>query len=256
MSRRPQTRKIGSRAAPRRRSTRGQRLGAAALSVAAHLMIAFAVLSTQATPPRALAPAAVMVAMVPAPAPIPPAPLSDPPRSAPPKPPPPPRRAVRRTPARPDPEALRADAAPTPTQGPGLSDAQLAGAATADSGGSGGACDMTRWLQSALRKDSRVKAAIAEVERAAAGSTGRAIMVWNGEWVQSQGEDGRGLAAVREAIIWEIAFAPKACRSEPMRGLVLLSPNEAPGSLRLAVGLSDWRWSDLLHPRASDGGAQ
>ena len=107
---------------------------------------------------------------------------------------------------------------------------------------------MARWVQSALRKDQLVQAAAAQVHREG-GSAGDAILVWNGDWVRSNGEDGKGLAAVREAIIWEVAFAPVACRAEPVRGLVLFSLGEAPGSPRLVLGLNQWRWSDLLTAR-------
>jgi len=54
---------------------------------------------------------------------------------------------------------------------------------------------------------------------------------------------------VREAMIWEIAFAPEACKSRPVHGLILLSMNTNPGAARLAVGAGEWRWSDLLHSR-------
>ena len=125
--------------------------------------------------------------------------------------------------------------------GDGLSDAQIAGAATAGSSPAGRPCDMPRRLENALRKDPLVQAAVA-------GSNAKAMLVWNGDWVRSNREDGKGLAAVREAIMWEIAFAPPACRAEPVRGLVLLSVNAAPGSVRLAIGSPEWRWSDLLTP--------
>ena len=75
--------------------------------------------------------------------------------------------------------------------------------------------------------------------------------MWNGDWVKSQGEDGKGLAAVREAILWEIAFAPETCRAKPVRGVILLSMSAGPGGPRLAVGAGEWRWSDLLRPRSS-----
>ena len=78
-------------------------------------------------------------------------------------------------------------------------------------------------------------------------------MVWNGDWVRPNAEDGKGLAAVREAIIWEIAFAPPACRAQPVHGLVMISLNEPPFSTRLVVGQGQWRWSDLLTPRAYHG---
>jgi hypothetical protein len=48
--------------------------------------------------------------------------------------------------------------------------------------------------------------------------------------------------------MWEVAFAPPACRAEPVRGLVLIAVNPAPGSVRLAIGSAEWRWSDLLAP--------
>ena len=101
---------------------------------------------------------------------------------------------------------------------------------------------MAGWLQGKLRQDPLVYAAVF-------GSAGKALMVWNGDWIRSSGEDGKGLAAVRESIIWEIAFAPEACRSKPVHGLVVLSLGDAPGAVRLAVGQGDWRWTDLLHPR-------
>ena len=168
-------------------------------------------------------------------------------KPAPPKPRPP-RTLVKRKPAPPDVEPLPALTAELAKVGPGLSDSDLAGAATAGSGGgAGGACDMIGRVQAALRKDPLVMTAVA-------GSTSRATLVWNGDWVRSQGEDGKGLAAVREAIMWEVAFAPSACRAQPMRGLVLISVSGAGGSARLALGTGAWRWSDLLTPRSAPAG--
>jgi hypothetical protein len=137
--------------------------------------------------------------------------------------------------------SLAASDAVADDPGNALSEAQIAGAASADSGPAGRPCDMARRLQSALRKDPLVQAAVASV-------AGKAIMVWDGDWVQNRGEDGKGLAAVREAITWEVAFAPPACRAEPVHGLVLISMGQAQGSTRLALGLEDWRWADLLKP--------
>ena len=105
---------------------------------------------------------------------------------------------------------------------------------------------MIRRLQAALRKDALVQAAVADAR--AAGS-GKALLVWNGDWIRSNGQDGAGLAAVREAIMWEVGFAPEACRAEPVHGLVLISLTDGPGAARLVVGAGDWRWSDLLRPR-------
>ena len=103
---------------------------------------------------------------------------------------------------------------------------------------------MAQLLQSALRRDAHVQSAIAQ-----SGQGSQAMFVWNGDWVRSSGEDGKGLAGVRQAISLEVAFAPEACRAEPMHGLVLISLNDAPGSARVALGSGLWRWSDLLFAR-------
>lgn len=122
-----------------------------------------------------------------------------------------------------------------------LSESQLAGAASVGEGGGGGggACDLGRAVQQALRRDRLVHTAVQGANR-----MGKAVMMWNGDWVRVGGQDGKGLSAVREAIMWEVAFAPEACRNERMRQPVLLSL--ADGNTRFAIGSSDWRWSDLL----------
>lgn len=129
-----------------------------------------------------------------------------------------------------------------------VGDGDLVGATTAGSGGGGGACNMTRRLQDALRKDRRAQAAVAEVNR------GKALLVWNGEWVRHPAQEGAGLAALREAIMWEVGFAPEECRTQAMNGLVLISLTD--GS-RVALGHGRWRWSDLLFAKGirPSGGA-
>jgi len=123
-----------------------------------------------------------------------------------------------------------------------LSESQLAGAARAGEGGGGGVCDLGRAVQQALRRDRLVQSAVADANR-----QGAAILLWNGDWVRSGGEEGKGLSAAREAVTWEVAFAPQTCRSQRMHGLVLLTL--ADGQTRFAIGSSEWRWSDLLGVR-------
>jgi outer membrane biosynthesis protein TonB len=257
MSGQPRTSNGEDRAtAPGRRSASRNRMLGGAVSLLTHagivLLLAFAWASAEL--PKAPDPAPMPVELIHEPAPpAPPKPAPKPaaPRAKPkPKPTPaktkpthpkpvPPRQLARRTPPHPhEMEAL--PAGDTQSDGSEVSEAELAGASSADAGPAGGTCDMARWLQNALRKDQLVQSAIAQVRRIKGAG---AIRVWNGDWVQSHGEDGKGLAAVREAIIWEVAFAPKACRAEPVRGMVLLSMND---SARLALGSGAWRWSDLL----------
>jgi hypothetical protein len=127
-----------------------------------------------------------------------------------------------------------------------MAEGDLVGAATVGSGeGPGDDCNLPARLQRALRRDARVQAAVSEVHR------GRALRVWNGDWVRHPGQEGAGLAAVREAIVWEVGFAPEDCRREPMRGLIVLSLSDGPGAARLAIGGGSWRWTDLLFARSS-----
>jgi hypothetical protein len=122
-----------------------------------------------------------------------------------------------------------------------LSDSQIAGATTAGEGGGGGggSCDMARAVQQALRRDRLVRPAVQDANR-----LGKSIMLWNGDWVRTGGQEGKGLSAVREAIMWEVAFVPEACRNQRMHGLVLLSLED--GTTRFAIGTGEWKWSDLL----------
>jgi hypothetical protein len=222
----------------RRPSGRRRRFGATALSLAVHVAAGAALLATWTAAPRPAEPPTMSVSLVP---PTPPAPVA--PESAPePKPeePPPPRlgRAAKLPVTVAPIVAKPGPAAAAPVE---MSDSELAGAATVGAGAGGGAgCDMARWLQKALREDRQVQATVAEV------APGKAIRVWDGAWVRHPGQEGEGLAAVREAIMWRVAFAPVACRAQPVHGLIVLSLHDGPGASRLAVGTGDWRWSDLL----------
>jgi hypothetical protein len=111
--------------------------------------------------------------------------------------------------------------APEPNISDLLSDSQISGAASAgnargggDTGSGRGGCDTARILQQALQRDPLVLMAVENADRAG------------------------------KAVVWGLAFAPEACRTVRMQGLVLLSL--ADGTTRFAIGADDWRWSDLL----------
>jgi hypothetical protein len=215
---------------------RRRRIVALLTTVAAHLMVFTALFWPHVKPPRPPEPAAIEVSLLDTPKPTPPVP--------------------------PEPEIVDTGSpviAPNPKpptihlqsqnlaeirtpddMSDVLSDAQLAGAATVGEGGDpGGACDMGQLVQRALRRDPLVRSATENANR-----IGRSVMLWNGDWVRTGGQDGKGLSAVREAIMWEVGFAPEACRNKPVHGVVLLSL--ADGRTRFAVGSVEWRWSDLL----------
>ncbi len=235
-----------------------------AFSIALHLVIVLTVFSPEPPAPKAADPEPIVVELFTPPPPPPkvelPLPKQDvtPPAPAPtPEPPapaksPPKRTAFRQTLAPRTITPLPAANAPSQDRGVEVSDAQLAGAATAGSGSptGGGECNMLRRLQAALRKDAMVQAAVAKAHG------GRPIVVWNGDWVRHPSQEGGGLAAVREVIMWEVGFAPPACRSERIHGLVLITLQDGPGAPRLVVGSNNWRWSDLLFARSGVRGGE
>ncbi len=270
----------GFAARTRRALAKRRRPLTAALSLACHGLIVLALLNAAPSPPMAVVSEPMVVELVaprflvPPPAPVPiPVPAPDPAPEPPapvtptppvPKPTPPKRSPVKARkallPAPPDVKPLAAAEAPAADTAIEVSEAQLAGAATAGSGSGGGSgsgsgqaggdCDMLARLQRALRKDPMVQSAVTQVHR------GKAIMVWNGGWVRHPGQEGGGLAAVREAMMWEIGFAPEACRKERVRGLVVVSLKDGSGSARLVLGENDWRWSDLLFVPGTGGTSQ
>lgn len=244
------------------RKSRPHRVLPVLASLAVHVVAVLALLAAQTDSPKGPEPAPVEVSLVEGfsllPAPTPPATTAPDPTPAEPTPQKPaaakvlPPQKARPTAVRADVEPIAAGGPPTSEPGPALTDGQLASAATAESGSPGGACNMVRWLQTALRKDRRIRDTLEAAHRAS-GSGAKAYMVWNGDWIRSGDQEGKGLAGVRQAILVEVAFAPEACRAQPVHGLVLISLNDAPDSPRLALGAGDWRWSDLLFPNR--GGA-
>ncbi len=265
-----------------RRRRRGWLTGGA-VSLAAHAALLIAFLAVAPAPTIfsvAPAPEPVIVSLAPPPPPLPvaepdpppgpaePSQAAEPPAPAtvaPPTPRPRPPAAPRTPrPVPPEVEPLRVAAAPPgPAPAPppaGLTLSQLAGAATAGSGSGGGGdgaagggggsgtgagrCDMIRRVQDALRDNPGVVASAARAQRALSASH-RALLVWDGDWVTNPGEAGRGLAGLRQAIAVAIAFAPAECRRQSMRGLVLLTLEDDADGPRLALGESQWRWSDL-----------
>ena len=218
------------------RAQRRNRWLAGAVTVGAHAAVFTALFWHYAVPPRPKEPPAIEVSLI------------DTPEPTPPVPPEPDKIDTGATLIVPDPKppAIHLSAqsrTPVTTvddMSDVLSDAQVAGAATVgEVGEGGGPCDMGQLVQRALRRDPLVHNAVANANR-----VGKAVMVWNGDWVRTGSEDGKGLSAVREAILWEVGFAPAACRSKPVHGVLLLSL--ADGRTRFAVGTGEWRWGDLL----------
>lgn len=267
----------------RKASRSGPRWAAGAISVGLHvglpLLLLLAPVEPTPIPESAAEPIVVDLFTPPPPPPPPPAPQSAPEEAAPqdagaasgpptPDPPaaPPPLRLREAPPTRQVPPVPIAPstAPPVPIAMASLSAAQLSGAARAGSGsgqsgdgigggngngnGSGGACDMIRRLQDALRDDDDLRVAVAQAHGGLSSSS-RALLIWDGDWIQNPGQEGKGLAGLRQAIAAEVAFSPRECRTQAVRGLVLLTLADAPGAPKVALGTGLWRWNDLTGAR-------
>lgn len=259
-------------------SRSGPLWAAGAISVGLHLGVPLLLLLVPVEPTPSPEPAAepILVDLFtpPPPPPPPPAPKPAPAEAgAPPGPPtsdppaaPPPFRLREAPPTRlvPPVPIAPSTAPPAPIAMASLSAAQLSGAARAGSGsgqagdgigagdgngrGSGGACDMIGRLQNALRDDDDLRVAIAQAHGRLS-SSGRALLIWDGDWIQNPGQEGKGLAGLRQAIAAEVAFSPRECRTQTVRGLVLLTVADAPGAPKVVLGAGSWRWSDLTGAR-------
>lgn len=131
-----------------------------------------------------------------------------------------------------------------PTAEPFSLDGEVAlSVAAAASAASGQACDLTQWLQTALQNNPQSQVALAQIPRPAR-SVANALMLWNGRWVDMPVAAG-GLQTLRAAVLAGVASAPAACRSEVIRGPVLLTLADPAGSTILAIGSGEWRWDDL-----------
>lgn len=184
-------------------------------------------------------------------------PVSERVATAPPRPSP---RPVERPPPPETPVLTVAPGPPGPPDLPVIGGARLAGALRAGGrggrgfgpgaggtagGDGGGACDMVARLERALAADEDIRSAVA-ASLASRGGAADAVLVWNGDWLQSPGQAGKGLAGVRQAIAVEIAFAPGPCREEVVQGFVVLAAGRGPDAPHLALGPGTWRWRDLL----------
>jgi hypothetical protein len=250
------------------RKARSTGVAAASVSIAGHALVLLALFSARTNAPDMQEPAAITVALTPPPKPPPPPPQEPSTPQGPAKvqaaaapvkniqadqPRPAPRSSLRPVPVPPSIVPLPANLVPARTPTLTVGEGLLASAGTADgpggagngAGGGDSGCNMVRLLQNALRKNPKVRAAVAQAHPDAV-SAGQAIMVWNGDWVRSGAQDGKGLAGLRQAIALEVAFAPEACRADSMRGLVLIRLNDGPEPVRLVMGSDRWRWSDLL----------
>ena len=136
------------------------------------------------------------------------------------------------------PEAEVVTLSPAPT--PPASLTQVA----AEAGGA--ACELTGALQASLQTDPSVQEALERVP-ASSRSVANALLLWNGDWMDS-GEMGgeAALAPIRDVVVAGVLSEPADCRSRTIQGPRFLSVTTSSGTALLVFGSGVWRWGDIL----------
>ena len=107
-------------------------------------------------------------------------------------------------------------------------------------------CALTDAVQTALRADPQVHAALAGMPRAARSVAG-AVMLWDGRWAAPARLGGDAvLEPLRAAVRARVAAGSLECREARLAGPRLLYVDGEDGSTVLAFGSGDWAWADLL----------
>jgi hypothetical protein len=131
--------------------------------------------------------------------------------------------------------APRTLAPQTPTSGPVLS------ATSAH-------CDLTGAIQAALESDPKKRDQLALIPPQAR-SVANAVQLWDGAWVDPDSLGGPAVAEpIRAAIVDVIRQAPPACHDQTLMGPRLFAIADPRGTIIVALGSGQWKWSDLLAP--------
>ena len=112
-------------------------------------------------------------------------------------------------------------------------------------------CDLTGAIQAALEGDPRTRDELALIPQQAR-SVANAVQLWDGAWVDPDRLGGPTIAEpIREAIVNVIRQAPPVCHDQTVAGPRLFAITDPRGTIIVALGSGQWRWSDLLAPRTA-----
>ena len=111
--------------------------------------------------------------------------------------------------------------------------------------GSGGACDMTPTIQTALRADPGIAELVPTIAQERR-SVANALAIWNRVWVEPDRRFPEpALAAIRNTVRETVEGASDACRFQQLRGPRLLYLPIEGSTVVLAMGSGRWTWHDV-----------
>jgi hypothetical protein len=106
-------------------------------------------------------------------------------------------------------------------------------------------------LQAAFQGDPKVHDELALIPRQAR-SVANAVQLWDGVWVDPRAVGGPAIAdPIRAAIVAVVSQAPAGCHDQPVLGPRLFAVVDPRGTIVVALGSGQWKWTDLLDPPAA-----
>jgi hypothetical protein len=110
----------------------------------------------------------------------------------------------------------------------------------------GKSCQILETLKLGLQGSAAVKAALLLIP-AQSLSVSKAIVLWDGHWIDSPSVGGSSnLAPIKEAVLQVVGQAPPICQVELLRGVRFITLGDARDTTVLAFGSNAWRWIDVL----------
>ncbi|MGB3738431.1 MAG: hypothetical protein WA948_03670 [Pontixanthobacter sp.] len=112
--------------------------------------------------------------------------------------------------------------------------------------GSGGGCDLTATVQTALQAEPDIERTLPTISRERR-SSANALALWKGAWVEPDALlPAEALDAIRDTMALAVAAAPDACRMQMLSGprfIYLPGPGR---TTVLAMGSGKWSWQEVV----------
>ena len=107
-------------------------------------------------------------------------------------------------------------------------------------------CQILETLKLSLQGSDAVRAALLQIP-ARSLSVAKAIVLWDGQWIDASSVGGSStLASFEQAVIQIVHQAPPNCQVEVLQGVRFITLGDARDTTVLAFGSNTWRWTDVV----------
>ncbi len=110
----------------------------------------------------------------------------------------------------------------------------------------GKSCQILENLKLDLQGSEAVKAALTLIPTKSL-SVAKAIVLWDGRWIDASSVGGSSaLASIEQAVSQIVNAAPPNCQLEAVQGVRFITLGDSRDTTVLAFGSNDWTWADVL----------